>query len=88
MVNNSTNIKKTTTSYLKSLKTRIGMTCGFGNPGSGLGRARKCVWVKPVNGIPTLSILIIESQVIPVWIQTFILMIINYNYYSLICKTE
>jgi hypothetical protein len=54
MVNNSTNINKTTiTSHLKPLNTKKTMTYRFGNPSSGLRQAHKCGRVKLVNGIPS-----------------------------------
>jgi len=37
------------------------MTYDIGNPGPGLGQTQKCGRVKPINGIPTLPLLIIES---------------------------
>jgi hypothetical protein len=35
--------------------TKKNTTYDVGNPGPGLGQAQKCGWVKPVNGIPSLS---------------------------------
>jgi hypothetical protein len=37
------------------------VTYDIGNPGSGLGQAKKCGGVKSINEIPTFSILIIIS---------------------------
>ena len=51
MVNNSTNINKTITSHLKSLNMKKQRNV-FGNPDLGLGQAKICGRVKPVNGIP------------------------------------
>jgi hypothetical protein len=62
MVNNSTNINKIN-NHLSSLLTehKKNMTYDVGNPDSGIGQAQKCGGVKPVNGIPTLPLLIIGS---------------------------
>ena len=38
------------------------MAYGIGNPSPDLGQEQKCGLVKPVNGISTLSILIIDSH--------------------------
>ena len=38
-------------------------TYDIGNLGPGLGQAQKCGRVKPVNGIPTLPLLIIRSSI-------------------------
>ena len=40
------------------------MTDDFGNPGPGLGQARKCGRVKLDNGIPTLPFLITGSPMV------------------------
>jgi hypothetical protein len=63
MVNNPTSINKTNNiSLLNSLNTQTkSTTYNIGNPGPGLGLAQKCDTVKLVNGIPTLSLLIIVS---------------------------
>jgi hypothetical protein len=50
MVNNSTDINKTT-SQLKSLNTIKTMTNDAGNLGPSVGQAHRCVRVKPVNGM-------------------------------------
>jgi len=60
LVKNSNNINKTN----NDLSTQIfehkkNMTYDNGNPDPGFGKVHKCV--KPVNGIPTLSIFIIGS---------------------------
>jgi hypothetical protein len=34
------------------------MTYGIGNPGPGFGQVQKCIEDKPVNGIPTLLLLL------------------------------
>jgi hypothetical protein len=43
------------------LNTKKTTAYGIGHPGSHLGQAQKGGGVKPVNGIPTLSLLIIGS---------------------------
>jgi hypothetical protein len=53
MVNNFTNINKTT-SPLNSLNIKKTKIYDVGNPGLGLRKAHKCGRVKLVNGIPTL----------------------------------
>jgi len=53
--------KWTTTSHFKLLNTKMIMTYDIGNPVPGLGQTQKCGRVKPINGIPTLPLLIIES---------------------------
>jgi hypothetical protein len=37
------------------------MTYDIGNPSAGSGHTQKCVWVKPVDGLPTPPISIIAS---------------------------
>jgi hypothetical protein len=54
MFNNSTYINKTTTSRLKSMNIEKITTYDFG-------KAQKWGGVKPIIGIPTLSLLIIGS---------------------------
>jgi hypothetical protein len=38
------------------------ITYSFENPGAGSGQAQKCEGVKPVNGIPPLSLLILQIK--------------------------
>ena len=52
MVNNSTNINKTTSSYLKSFNGKNTMMAVDIQVLAGLGQAQKCGWVKPINLIP------------------------------------
>ena len=56
MVNNSN--KTTIISHLDSLNTQKTTTYDLGNPDPGLGQAQQCGGVTPVNGIPTLLLLI------------------------------
>jgi hypothetical protein len=57
MVNNSTNINKTN----NNLSPQI-TTYDVVNAGPSLGQQYKCGRVKPINGIPTLPLLIIGSS--------------------------
>jgi hypothetical protein len=47
MVNNSTNINKTT-NHFKQLNSKKKTTHGVGNPDRGLGQSQICGWLKPV----------------------------------------
>jgi len=44
------------------LTTKKTITNADGNPGPGLGQARKYGGVKPLNGIPTVHLLMINLQ--------------------------
>ena len=60
MVNNYKNINKTN-NQLSSQTTHWTLKTEWhdiGHPGPGMGQAKICGMVKPVNGIPTLSLLI------------------------------
>ena len=62
MIININQMNNRLSSYLIPLNTNQTTTYDVGNLGPGLGRAQKCGGIKPVNGIPTLSsILITES---------------------------
>ena len=65
MVSNSTNINNTN-NYLQyhviEHKKRPQHNYTDDNAGPGLGQVQQCVWVKPVDMIPTILLLIIDPN--------------------------